>query len=200
MKFLFRARHWFWLAPIVLGAVFIGGGIYMMIQGSDARDEVRDALVRENVAVSEDAANYGGQLIDTPEEAKAEADVIWKHTVERTDGETYATLDRFVSADGEGTTSNAEEALLDADGKPVANPARETALTSANLRTSLNLAVMGFKVSDLVIGLGAFMIVMGATLILFLSPAVYWASEVANEREAARREGTAPTATNPQTT
>lgn len=198
MKMLFRARHWFWIAPLVLGAVFIGGGIYMITQGNDAKDEVRDALVRENVTVSDDADQYAGQLIDTPEEAKAEADVIWKHTVARTDGETYATLDRFIAADGESTTSNPDEALIDSGGNPVANPARETALTSANLRTSLNLAVMGFKVSDLVIGLGVFMIVMGATLILFLSPAVYWASEVANEREAGRREDSAAAAAKPQ--
>jgi hypothetical protein len=41
-----------------------------------------------------------------------------------------------------------------------------------------------------VTGLGAFMIVMGVTLILFLAPAVYWAAEVANEREATRKQET----------
>jgi hypothetical protein len=45
---------------------------------------------------------------------------------------------------------------------------------------------MGFKISDLVTGLGAFMIVMGVTLVLFLTPAVYWSAVVANERETER--------------
>ena len=57
---------------------------------------------------------------------------------------------------------------------------RETAFTAANLRTSLNLAVMGFKVSDLVIGMGAFMVVIGATFVVFMAPAIYYSAEVAN--------------------
>lgn len=191
MRFLLNARHWFWIAPLVLGAVFIGGGLYMISEGNSAKDEVRDALVREGVTVSEDAPQYAGQAVDSADKAEVQADVIWKHTLEATDGETYATLGRFIAADGEGFTNSQDEALLGADGKPVANPLRNTAFQSASLRTSLNLAVMGFKVSDLVIGLGAFMIVMGATFILFLAPAVYWAAEVANERTEQARRATA---------
>ena len=78
-------------------------------------------------------------------------------------------------------TNNAELAAKDANGAPIANPLRNTAQTSAFLRTSLGVAVMGFKVSDLVSGLGLFMIVLGVTNVLFLAPAVYWAAEVANE-------------------
>ena len=89
---------------------------------------------------------------------------------------------------------------MDANGSPVANPLRTTAQTSAFLRTSLGVAVMGFKISDLVVGLGAFMIVMGVMNILFLSPAVYYAAEVANKMDAkekaaaqAPQESAAPT-------
>jgi len=42
-------------------------------------------------------------------------------------------------------------------------------------------------VSDLVIGMGFFMVAVGATFILFLAPAVYYAAEVANKR--VREEG-----------
>jgi hypothetical protein len=41
---------------------------------------------------------------------------------------------------------------------------------------------MGFKVSDLVIGMGFFMVAVGATFVLFLAPAVYYAAELANKR------------------
>jgi hypothetical protein len=81
-------------------------------------------------------------------------------------------------------TSDSTLAATDANGKPLDNPLRTTAQNSAFLRTSLGVAVMGFKVSDLVVGVGAFMIVIGATFVLFLAPAVYWAAEVANEHTA----------------
>src|SRR6266498_320516 len=84
-------------------------------------------------------------------------------------------------------TSDKKAAATDASGTPVANPLRTTAQTSAFLRTSLGVAVMGFKVSDLVIGMGFFMVAVGATFILFLAPAVYYAAEVANKR--VREEG-----------
>ena len=48
------------------------------------------------------------------------------------------------------------------------------------------MAVMGFKISDLVTGMGVFMIVIGITHILFLAPAVYWAAEVASDYSAGR--------------
>jgi len=41
---------------------------------------------------------------------------------------------------------------------------------------------MGFKVSDLVIGMGFFMVAVGGTFVLFLAPAVYYAAELANQR------------------
>ncbi len=81
---------------------------------------------------------------------------------------------------------------------PRDDPNRPTVLNSVTLRTALNLAVMGFKVSDLVIGMGVFMIVIGGTFILFLAPAVYYSSEVANhyreliKREEPRKSQTAP--------
>jgi hypothetical protein len=115
------------------------------------------------------------------------------------------TTDATVAAlDGDGEpvrawTSNAELAAKDANGAPVANSLRNTAQTSAFLRTSLGVAVMGFKVSDLVSGLGLFMIVLGITNIMFLAPAVYWAAQVANEHaKTTRKEDVAKQAGSPQ--
>ncbi len=147
-------RHYIWIAPMVLGLVFIGGGIYMMIEGQSAKDEVRDAVVSENIITSGDAS-IPNVLVDNAAKAKAEADVIEVHYLEITGGKTYADLDRD-------------------------DPNRETAFRAVQLRTSLNLAVMGFKVAALVIGLGVFMIVVGATFIVFMAPAVFYSAAIAN--------------------
>jgi hypothetical protein len=237
------ARHWFWIAPLVLGAVFIGAGIYMFFEGRAAHDDVRDTIIQENITVSEDAPSNQGEVIDSASAAQAQSDAILHHTLTGNGGYLYADLGRFtlpdgwyalpkgtfMAASGEGTTTDVALAATDEDGnpinmtqdvslaakdandnpvpgwtndsslaatdatgRPVANNLRNTALTSANLRTSLGVAVMGFKVSDLVMGLGGFMGVIGVTFILFLAPAVYWAAEVANEREAAVKKATTP--------
>lgn len=238
-KTLKLARHWFWIAPLVLGAVFIVGGGYMIVEGRNAHDEVRDTVVQENITVSDDAPSNAGEVIDSPSAAQAQSDAILAHTKAGSGGYLYAELGRFMLPEGNyvlpkgtyltesgdtttdltlaakdddgnpiimtqdetqaarnasdapitGWTNNAELAAKDANGAPVANALRTTALTSANLRTSLGVAVMGFKVSDLVSGLGLFMIIIGVTHILFLAPAVYWAAELANEREGVKKEG-----------
>lgn len=186
MKLFNLARHWFWVAPIVLGVAFIAGGLYIVREGNAAKDEVRDAIVRENVTTSEDASIPNVKVTNAAT-AKAQAEAIEAHTLQTTGGDTYATVDRYIAADGVGTTSNKDEALKGPDGNPVANPARNTAFQGAALRTSLNLAVMGFKVSDLVIGMGFFMVAIGGTFVLFLAPAVYYAAELANERNGGKQ-------------
>jgi hypothetical protein len=147
-------RHWIWIAPLVLGVVFVTGGVYMISEGQSAKNEVRDAIVAENIITPEDASIPNVQ-VNSSATAKAQADVIEKHYLESTGGKTYAELDRD-------------------------DPARETAFTAANLRTSLNLAVMGFEISDLVIGMGVFMVVIGASFVVFMAPAIYYSAEVAN--------------------
>jgi len=194
MKVFNIARHWFWVAPLVLGVVFIAGGLYMVTEGRAAKDEVRDAVVRENIMTSEDAS-IPNVPVTNAATAKSQAEVIEAHVLKTTGGETYATVDRYVAADGVGTTSDKEQALI-VDGNPVPNPARNTAFQGAALRTSLNLAVMGFKISDLVIAMGFFMVAIGGTFVLFLAPAVYYAAELANQRS--RENGLAEVA--PSTT
>jgi len=46
---------------------------------------------------------------------------------------------------------------------------------------------MGFKVSDLVIGMGFFMVAVSGTVILFLAPEVYYAAELANRRNGSKQ-------------
>jgi hypothetical protein len=88
-------------------------------------------------------------------------------------------------------TSDKTLAATDSSGSPVPNSLRTTAQTSAFLRTSLGVAVMGFKVSDLVVGLGAFLIFIGVMNVLIMSPVTYWSSVVADEHERTRAKDTA---------
>jgi hypothetical protein len=101
-----------------------------------------------------------------------------------------------------GWTSDKTLAATDANGAPVANTLRNTAKDSAFLRTSLGVAVMGFKLSDLVVGLGAFLIFMGLTNVFIMSPVTYWATIIADEHEKSRVKGAATekAPASPQTT
>lgn len=235
------ARHWVWLMPIVVGIAFFIGGGYMILEGRNAHDDVRDNIVREGITVSEDAPAFGGERVDSAAKADAQADAILGHTLAATGGYLYAELGRYLlpegnyilpngtymTADG-GTTQNlgsaatdengdpinitTDEALAaknasdepirgwtsdralaatDADGNPVANSLRDTAQTSAFLRTSLGVAVMGFKVSTLVVGLGAFLLFVGLMNVIVIAPVTYWGVVVADEHEKTRVGGAA---------
>ncbi len=182
MKWFRFVRHYVWLAPLVLGVIFVAAGIYTYLEGRDAKNTVHDQIVAEQITTSPDSS-IPGVLVDDADTAQAQANVIQEHTLKITGGKTYSQLDRFVSADGKGTTSDAKAALIGSDGNPVANPVRNTVFQGDALRTALNEAVIGFKLSDLVMGIGVFMLVIGGTFIAFIAPAVYYSAEVANHYE-----------------
>ena len=151
MAALATVRRFLWLGAVALGFAFIIAGAYMVSQGLSAKDQVHDTLVAERITTSEDAS-IPKAPVDDAATAQAQSDVIKTHVMETTEGKTYSEMDRE-------------------------DPARATYLNSVSLRTALNLAVMGFKVSDLVIGMGAFIIVVGATNVLLTAPLLYWLRE-----------------------
>jgi hypothetical protein len=236
------ARHWVWIMPIVVGIAFVVGGAYMVREGRNAHDDVRDSIAREDITVSDDAAEFGGEQVDSAAKADAQAEVILQHTLTATGGYLYAEIGQYLlpegnymlpngtyltpdggttqdvalaATDDEGnpiitttdesqaaTNSNGQPirawtsdralAAADAEGNPVPNPLRTTAQTSAFLRTSLGVAVMGFKVSDLVVALGVFMVFIGLLSVIIMAPVTYWASVVADEHEKGRASRTEP--------
>lgn len=131
-------KRLFPIALIVLGVVFAGAGAYTVYRGFDAQDQVRSELQAQNIVTPGDARTPNTQVKDV-ETAQAMADIIQVHAMESTGGLTYAEMDRD-------------------------DPARQTALNAANLRTSLYTSVMAFEVSNLVIGLGLMIIVMGVAV------------------------------------
>ena len=120
---------------IVLGAVFVAAGLYTVYRGFDARDQVETELVAQNIVTPGDASIPNALVRDIPT-ARAMSDIIEVHAMEATGGLTYAEMDRD-------------------------DPARQTALNAANLRTSLYTSIMAFEVGTLVVGLGLMIVVMG---------------------------------------
>jgi hypothetical protein len=219
--------------PAVVGIAFIVGGVYMVLEGRSAHDDVRDSIVREQITVADDAENFAGDKVDSAAKAQAQSDAILGHTLAATGGYLYAEMGQYLlpegtymlpngtyaTADGgttqdatlaatddagkpintttnialaaknasdqpiRGWTSDKTLAATDGNGNPVSNTARNTAQTSAFLRTSLGVAVMGFKVSDLVVGMGAFLALIGLMSVAVMAPATYWATVVADEHE-----------------
>lgn len=126
------------------GLAFMGGGAFMIVQGRQAAAQLRDALAAEHIPSAAESRTAGRPVIDV-ETATAQNEVILKHTLEETGGLTFAQLPRD-------------------------DPKRDYYLRSVTLRTSLGLAIMGFRVSDLVVGMGAFMAATGASVIMLASP------------------------------
>jgi hypothetical protein len=126
------------IALMILGLVFVGAGIYTVNKGFDAKDQVRAELLAQNITTPEDASVPNARVRDA-NTAEAMADIIDVHARESTGGLTYSEMGRFMSADGDPAgTSDESEALIGANGEPVANPLRNTAFQASALRTSLS--------------------------------------------------------------
>ena len=146
---------------IVVGLAFVGGGGYTIYRGLDARDQVRDELVAQNITTPEDASIPNARVDDVAT-ARSMADIIDVHARESADGLTYSELGRFMAANGDvAGTNNEADALIGDDGRPVLNALRNTAFQASALRTSLYTSVMAFEVSTLVLGIGVLLLVLG---------------------------------------
>jgi len=123
----------------VAGIVTAVFGVIFIIAGAITWGSVSSHLAAENITVADDAANFAGELVDTPWEAFAQADIINHHALDATGGLTYSELDRE-------------------------DPLRATAMNASFLRASLFTSVVAFGVAALVMGLGVLFIVIGWAL------------------------------------
>lgn len=128
-------------ATVTLGAAaaFFVAGPYMVYRGIDARHEVSAQLKAEHIVTPEDASRPNVAVVDGPT-AMVQADIIQKHAMESTKGKSYAQLDRT-------------------------DPARQTALTAASLRSALMSSALAWEVANLVIGLGVLVFGLGVILL-----------------------------------
>ena len=167
------------IGGFVAGAVLIVFGIAAIYMGVDGRSTVRDSLKDEQVffSTAEDqdpatdkyASQWYGEQVTSGEQARAFASIMREHQLERTEGLTYAQMGRFVSADdpeGAAGTSDEEAALLDENGNPVSNPARQSWVTAVAITTALNTSYMAEQLSIFGIVVGVALLLTGIGLVI----------------------------------
>jgi uncharacterized membrane protein YidH (DUF202 family) len=152
----FLRGHAPWIASLVLGLTLVIGGLFMVVQGISVRNEIRDELRDEQVRTSQDA-DPPGVLVDDATTARAQADAIKQHTL--------------------GTWGPYSEL-------PREDPRRAQFIDGVALRTALNMAVMGFGVTQLVIGAGALVLVAGLATLFLATPGLYFLAGMVVSNEA----------------
>ena len=120
----------------IVGLISIVAGLVLIVAGAVTWGLVRTQLVDENITVAEDAAAFGGQLVDGPLEAYYQADIINHHALDGSGGKTYAEMDRE-------------------------DPARATMMNASFLRASLFTSVIAFGVAAFAMGLGLLFVLVG---------------------------------------
>ena len=143
---------------IVASIVLIAFGIGAVYMGVSGRDYVRDNLAAEKI-VGTDDSTIPGQKVDTGSEAQAFAEVMRKHTLEATGGQTYAEMGRFLDANGKATSDEKAAAIDPKTKQPVENGLRNMWVNETALTTALNTAYFAEQVAT-------FAIVMGIALLL----------------------------------
>ncbi|RMB58982.1 aromatic ring-opening dioxygenase LigA [Tessaracoccus antarcticus] len=129
----------------VVGMLSLIAGIIMIVAGGITYGAVSQQLAAENIVVPDDAAFLGGDKVDGPFSAYAQADIINHHALEASEGKTYAEL---------GALSGAAKAAGDQELADKYQGQRDTVMTASFLRASLFTSVLAFGVAALVIGLG----------------------------------------------
>ncbi|MGN7703428.1 hypothetical protein [Cellulosimicrobium sp. 22601] len=122
-----------------IGLVSIIAGIVLLLAGIGTWIVVANQLSAEEITVSDDASFLAGRHVNGPLTAYAQAEVINKHALEASGGQTYAELDQD-------------------------DPTRQTVMTASFLRASLFTSVVAFGVCLLVMGLGILFILVGIAL------------------------------------
>ena len=141
----FAKRHLPWLSSLAVGLSLLGGGLYMVVQGMHTRDLIRDELRAEQVMTSNDTPRPG-VLVEDAATAQMQADAIKHHTL-GTWGP-YAQL-------------------------PKDDPRRAQFIDGVALRSALNMAVMGFGITDLLVGAGLIIVLAGVATLLLATPGLF---------------------------
>ncbi len=137
------------LTVIVGIGLIVGGiwGIYFTYQ----------SIARENIVTPLDAS-ISGRPVRGPFTLMAQSDIIRHHTLTVTGNKTFAEMPRQIAKlDEKG------QPVLDAEGKSVMvdNTARDIWITATTLTTALNLGILTYALSGLVILFGLTLILIG---------------------------------------
>jgi hypothetical protein len=126
--------------PRIVAIIAIVGGAFMIVAGGITYYVVHRELADQQITVSEDAKNFGGDSVGGPLTAYAQAMAIKGHAENIAGGKTYAEL--------------AQD-----------DPNRQTVLTASFLQASLFTSVVAFGVAALVVGLGVLFILVGVAFL-----------------------------------
>lgn len=116
-------------------------------------------VAREDITTTPDSS-IPNVPVRGPFTLKAQADIIRAHTLEATGGKTFAEMPRQIpKLDDKGNP------VLDASGKPVlvANTSRDMWVTATTLMTALNLGIVTYAFSGLILFFGLVSIWTGIT-------------------------------------
>jgi hypothetical protein len=145
------------IAFALAGVVAAGAGIYI-------RSFVGQQLEAQQIVTPDDASIPNAPVTGIAT-ALSMADIIQHHAADSSNGLSYAQMGRFAVEGGDPAgTNNPDEALKDANGKPVSNQARNTQLTAAGLVTSLSLSAMAIGASYGAIALGVGFTLLGIVI------------------------------------
>ena len=197
-----KARSYWEIGGFLAGGVLILFGIVAIFMGVNGYTTVRDSIKDENIFFStqedEDAATdkyasaWYGEQVTTGDQARAFAQIMREHQLERTGGLTYAEMGRFQSAanpdDPKGTSDEAA-AATDEGGQPISNGARQSWVTAVAITTALNTSYMAEQLSifGLVVGVALLLTGIGLVIVAF---AVFGKRAEATEAAIARAPAT----------
>jgi hypothetical protein len=120
----------------LIGTIVIVIGVIMALAGGITWFQVQSQLASEKITVSEDAARFAGQPVNSPWTAYSEAETIEKHALAASGGKTYAEL-------------------------PKDDPNRQVVMTGSFLRASLFTSVVAFGVAFMAFGVGIVLVLVG---------------------------------------
>lgn len=185
MKRFLAGRTVWELGGLIAGVVLLAFGAAAIFMGANGLGTVKTNVQQEKITAGDDMtpalikagwAETGittpvtfptcslteGESIDNGTEARCFAEYMRVHALEGSGGLTYAEMGRFVAAadpTNPAGTSNPDEALVDDNGKPVSNAARNTWVTATALSSALNMAFFAENVAK-------FGIIVGIALVL----------------------------------
>ena len=138
------------ILAIIAGIVLIIGGVWGV-------KFTYKNVAQEKIMTTHDSS-LPNRLVSGPMTLKAQADVIREHTLKTTGGKTYAEMPREIQkVDEKG------KALFNSKGEPLMaqNTARDLWITATTLTTALNLGIITYAFSGLIILFGLVSIMTG---------------------------------------
>ena len=191
------------IGGFIAGGVLVLFGVAAIALGVNGFTTTRDALKDEGItfgsaddpAVQEHASQWAGEQVTTGDQARAFANIMREHTLESTDGLTYAQMGRFQSdanPEDPAGTNDEEAAAKDENGQPVANGARNIWITETALTTALNMSYMAERLAVFGIVVGVALLLTGIGLVI-LALAVFGRREPATTSPGATTQSAVPT-------